>query len=110
MVIKQHKNQFAATLLILLSLISSSSLARPLNDISQLAEASNIALLSDRVTPEEKEGHMPVVWGRGGGKSYGTLILNMLPKGKVPSSGPSRRINNLVPPSGPSKRINNLNS
>jgi hypothetical protein len=73
MVIKPHRNQLATTLLvtllILLSLMSSSSSARPLNGISQLAEASNIAL------PSEKEGHMSVVWGRGGGKSYGTLIL-----------------------------------
>ncbi|PNX57536.1 hypothetical protein L195_g058744, partial [Trifolium pratense] len=34
---------------------------------------------------------------RGGGKAaaYGPLILNMLPKGKVPPSGPSKGTNNL---------------
>ncbi|XP_048326092.2 uncharacterized protein LOC125421362 [Ziziphus jujuba] len=29
----------------------------------------------------------------GGRKHYGSLVLNMLPKGPVPSSGPSKRIN-----------------
>lgn len=92
---KKQNLHLAVALLILLSLISSSSSARPLNDFSQLAETSNIALPSERAMPEEKEGHISVVRERGGAKSYGPLILNMLPKGKVPSSGPSKGTNNL---------------
>lgn len=92
---KKQNLHLAAALLILLSLISSSSSARPLNDFIQLAEASSITLPSERAMPAEKEGHISVVRGRGAAKSYGPLILNMLPKGKVPPSGPSKGTNNL---------------
>ncbi|KAL5075329.1 hypothetical protein RYX36_014313 [Vicia faba] len=89
-----HRNQhLAATLLLslLILLISSSSFARPLNDFSQLSATSNLILPSNRVIPE-KRGHVLVV---GGGKVNRPLILNMLPKGPVAPSGPSKGINNL---------------
>ncbi|OIV98063.1 hypothetical protein TanjilG_09556 [Lupinus angustifolius] len=72
-----YNHQHALLLLLFLFLISSSS-ARLLNgDISHAATKTtlNIALPNS-------------------GK-YMPLILNMLPKGKVPSSGPSKRVNNF---------------
>ncbi|CAJ2641702.1 unnamed protein product [Trifolium pratense] len=96
--LRNHHLRLAATLLILLSLSSLSS-ARPLNDFSHLPATSNLALPSDRTAMmPEKEGHVSgVLEIRGGGKAaaYGPLILNMLPKGKVPPSGPSKGTNNL---------------
>jgi hypothetical protein len=89
--LRNHHLHLAATLslLILLSLSSISSSARPLNDFSHLATTtSNLALPSDRTATPEKEGHVSGVY-------YGPLILNMLPKGKVTPSGPSKGTNNL---------------
>ncbi|CAL5204225.1 unnamed protein product [Lathyrus oleraceus] len=97
--INLHRNQqhLAATLLLLsllILLISSSSFARPLNDFNQLSATSNLELPSDRaVMKPEKKGHVLVV--ACGGKVNGPLILNMLPKGPVPPSAPSKGINNL---------------
>ncbi|KAL5075328.1 hypothetical protein RYX36_014312 [Vicia faba] len=94
-----HRNQYlAATLLLSLLILlisSSSSSARPLNDFSQLAATSNLELPSDRVVVmrPEKKGHVSVV--ACGGKVHGPFILNMLPKGTVPPSAPSKRHNNI---------------
>ncbi|WJX34517.1 hypothetical protein P8452_22624 [Trifolium repens] len=90
--LRNHHLHLAATLLvsllILLSLSSISS-ARPLNDFSHLATtSSNLALPTDRTAMPEKEGHVSGVY-------YGPLILNMLPKGKITPSGPSKGTNNL---------------
>lgn len=102
----QHANHhhLAAFLFVSLLLISSStpSSSRPLN----------LALPSDRVVapPAEEEeptghvsacghkrvvGKLPLPGTRLGGGKYGSLVLNMLPKGPVPPSGPSKGTNNL---------------
>lgn len=97
-----HHLHHAAVLLVFLILISSSSLsssARLLNDF-------NLALPSDTAVPEKEEitaGHgrvtgklpSPPVMRIRGGKYRPIMILNMLPKGTVPSSGPSKRSNNI---------------
>ncbi|CAK8567781.1 unnamed protein product [Lathyrus sativus] len=91
--VNPHRNQYLATTLLLsllILLISSSSSARPLNDFSQLSATSNLELPSDRVVMmPEKKGHVC------GGKVNRPLILNMLPKGTVPPSAPSKRHNNI---------------
>ncbi|OIW15295.1 hypothetical protein TanjilG_10735 [Lupinus angustifolius] len=109
-----HHNHAMLLLLFLFLISSSSSYARLLNGVTSLVTTEttlNIALPSEGVFLKEKEelaghvlpcDHMVVVTGKvqspeftlSGGK-YGPLILNMLPKGKVPSSGPSKRINNV---------------
>ncbi|CAL0327553.1 unnamed protein product [Lupinus luteus] len=110
-----NRHNHAMLLLLFLFLISSSSsYARLLNGVTSLVHsetALNIALPSEGVFLKEKEelvdhalprDHTVVVTGKvqspeinlSGGK-YGPLILNMLPKGTVPSSGPSKRINNV---------------
>ncbi|CAL5204226.1 unnamed protein product [Lathyrus oleraceus] len=94
MINQQH---LAATLLLLsllILLISSSSSARPLNDFGQLSASSNLELPSDRlVMKPEKKGQVSVA--ACGGQVNGPLILNMLPKGVVPPSAPSKRHNNI---------------
>ncbi|KAL2339465.1 hypothetical protein Fmac_007405 [Flemingia macrophylla] len=72
-------HHLVTVLLLFLLLTSSSATARPLN----------LALPSDTVAPPE-EGHLRVA-----GKKFGPLVLNMLPKGPVPPSGPSKGTNGL---------------
>lgn len=100
---------FFATLLILVS----SSSARLLSHVPATEPDLNLALPGENPVaglPSEKERVVPCnmetgerpEMGRfqplrlGGGRNkYGPLILSMLPKGSVPSSGPSKRINGL---------------
>ncbi|CAL0305331.1 unnamed protein product [Lupinus luteus] len=98
-----YNHQHALSLLLFLLLITSSS-ARFLNgDISHATTKTtlNIALPNDGVLlmqKEKQDEHMSPYYHMeevvSGGK-YMPLVLNMLPKGKVPSSGPSKRINNF---------------
>ncbi|XP_027336991.1 uncharacterized protein LOC113850608 [Abrus precatorius] len=89
----------AALLLLFLLLTSSFSYARPFNSF-------NLALPSDRVLPVEEypAGHMSPshrmevadkipLPGMRVGRKYGAMVLNMLPKGSVPPSGPSKGSN-----------------
>ncbi|WVZ19604.1 hypothetical protein V8G54_006926 [Vigna mungo] len=97
---KANHRYLASMLLVFLLLITSS--ARPLSD-----PTVNLALPSDRVVLPETPGrvstctHMRVagkqpfpVTKLAGGKHV-SLVLNMLPKGPVPPSAPSKGINNL---------------
>ncbi|KAE9604110.1 hypothetical protein Lal_00001615 [Lupinus albus] len=83
-----HQHALLLVLLFLL-LILSSSYARLLNGDNSHATTKttlNIAFPNNGVFLKQKK------------KPYGhvsPLILNMLPKGKVPPSGPSKRINNF---------------
>ncbi|KAK7282431.1 hypothetical protein RIF29_11186 [Crotalaria pallida] len=92
-----HHHHHAVLLLVFLFLISSSS---------SYARLLNIALPREGVVLKEKEeqaGHVlpcehmvvDVARKRLSGGKYGRLILNMLPKGTVPPSGPSKGINNI---------------
>lgn len=96
----------AVMVVITFALLCSPSLARPLVRNSMLVsqkESSNHLLLpeenvvvtdvdKDRVMPcDEASHHRPrMVRGR-----YGALVLNVLPKGTTPPSGPSKGTNNL---------------
>ncbi|KAG5148394.1 hypothetical protein JHK82_015275 [Glycine max] len=102
-------------MLLLVFLFLTSSSARPLNDennyfsLAATEPSLNLALPSDRVVvPEEPAprhvsgcGHTRVAGmlalpgTRLAGGKYGPMILNMLPKGPVPPSGPSKGTNNL---------------
>ncbi|RDX93549.1 hypothetical protein CR513_24175, partial [Mucuna pruriens] len=100
---RANHRHLAAVMLVFLLLTSwwSSSSARPLN----------LALPSDRVVPPEDEepaghvstcrghvrvaGKLPLPGTRLAGGKYGPLVLNMLPKGPVPPSGPSKGINSI---------------
>ncbi|KAE9587306.1 hypothetical protein Lal_00004497 [Lupinus albus] len=104
-----HQNHAVLLLVFLFLISSSSSSARLLNGVISVISTDptlNIALPKEK---EELAGHVlscdhmvVVVTGEVqspeinlSGEKYGPLILNMLPKGKVPSSGPSKRINNV---------------
>lgn len=82
------KHHLAARLLLIIYLLiimlscSSIFAARPLNDEIALALPSD-----NRVEKEYRVGC--------GGKYGGAFIFNMLPKGTVPPSGPSKGTNNL---------------
>ncbi|CAL0305332.1 unnamed protein product [Lupinus luteus] len=96
-------NHQHALLFLLFLLLITSSYARFLNgDISHASTKTtlNIAPPNDGVflmQKEEQDGHVSPCYRMeevvSGGK-YMPLVLNMLPKGKVPSSGPSPIINN----------------
>ncbi|TKY73934.1 hypothetical protein E2542_SST02693 [Spatholobus suberectus] len=109
-----RRRHLAAVLLVFLLLTSSS--ARPLNDYFSHAATEptlNLSLPSDRVVvvvPPEEEvpaghvstcghgrvaGKLPLPGTRLAGGKYGPLILNMLPKGPVPPSGPSKGTNSI---------------
>nr|KYP39433.1 hypothetical protein KK1_039268 [Cajanus cajan] len=106
-----HANHHLATLLLLFLLLTttSSSLARPFNTnylgLAATEPTLNLALPSDRVVapPEEDHppphvspcGHLRVAGKKLGGAKYGPLVLNMLPKGPVPPSGPSKGTNDF---------------
>ncbi|KAF3433285.1 hypothetical protein FNV43_RR24387 [Rhamnella rubrinervis] len=88
-------------------LLVSSSSARLLSHVAETGRpALNLALpgepLVEPALPCDMETGVKPGMGRfqplrlgGGRKKYGPLILSMLPKGPVPSSGPSKRINGL---------------
>lgn len=117
-----HANHhLAVVLLAFVLLMITSSASRPLNDFSSNLAATeptfNLALPTDGVVmPEEEkikeepaaaghvsspcDHHMMRLAGSStsGGRKYkgtGALILNMLPKGKIPPSGPSKGTNDL---------------
>ncbi|KAK7410815.1 hypothetical protein VNO78_01950 [Psophocarpus tetragonolobus] len=98
---KQRHQNLAVAAMLLAFLLMTPSMGRPLNDDNYLRlgaseDAFNLALPSDRAEEGVKPGHvsrcgeMRVARGK-----YGALILNMLPKGPVPPSAPSKGTNNL---------------
>ncbi|KAJ1384721.1 hypothetical protein SESBI_42283 [Sesbania bispinosa] len=104
-----NHNHLAAVLLLFLFVISPSSAARPFNihfNLPSTEPTLNLALPTDRVEQPagghvspcdhmRVAGKLPSPGMRLGGGKYGPMILNMLPKGKVPPSGPSKGTNNL---------------
>ncbi|KAG4392836.1 hypothetical protein AAZX31_04G202400 [Glycine max] len=70
----------AAMLLLVFLLLTSSTSTSADNNFAATEPSLNLALPSDR---------------RVAGGKYGPMILNMLPKGPVPPSGPSKGTNNL---------------
>ncbi|CAJ1974559.1 unnamed protein product [Sphenostylis stenocarpa] len=104
-----HHHHLPSMLMVFLLLTSSmSSSARPLNDnYFSLVATDPILLPSNRmVLPETPRGLSACGHSRVAGKllfpgarldrgKYAPLVLNMLPKGPVPPSGPSKGINNL---------------
>uniref|UniRef100_A0A5B7CB11 Uncharacterized protein n=1 Tax=Davidia involucrata TaxID=16924 RepID=A0A5B7CB11_DAVIN len=100
----------ATTIFFFLIISQSSSSARPLNgfypnSLAATEPALNLALPGDNgASPPEKDSSLPCEMDssteilapkRLGGKYGLPLVLNMLPKGPAPPSGPSKGTNNI---------------
>ncbi|KAF7830873.1 hypothetical protein G2W53_013206 [Senna tora] len=86
---------FAWVLLVVLLLTPSFSSARLLND-----DFNTVLVLPGRVLPCHHHAEAAGRIGASPAKrvvagKYGPLVLNMLPKGTVPPSGPSKGTNNV---------------
>lgn len=91
---KHH--QYAAVLLVFLFLLSSSpSSARLLNNIALPSQEEPAGHVSPCDHMSVVAGKLPSPGMKVAGGKYGALILNMLPKGTVPPSGPSKGTNNI---------------
>lgn len=91
---KHH--QYAAVLLMFLFLLSSSPSSARLLDIALPSQEEPAGHVSpcDHMRVVAAAGKLPSPGMRVAGGKYGPLILNMLPKGTVPPSGPSKGTNN----------------
>ncbi|PIN02550.1 hypothetical protein CDL12_24931 [Handroanthus impetiginosus] len=90
-------HSFFILLFFLVIILELASSARPL-DVTAFhpARSTNVVFKeknqnnwSSNEVPEGKQKTKEFI------KEYGPSLMNMLPKGRVPASGPSRRINNV---------------